>query len=217
MRIYHFIYKTSHPNGCYYIGRHSTKNLRDGYRGSGKWIKSIKNKSELITEIIEYSDNPENLRQIEQKYIDDHFGNPGCMNFLKSSLGFNQGYKPTDEAKRKMSISQTGKKRTPEHIKNLSLSNTGKKRTEQAIKNMSESQKIIQNKKDVRLKISLAQKGKTRKPLDESHKEKIGKALLGKKQKIEKCNHCQKEGGLNMMRRYHFDNCKHKYSNNKKG
>jgi hypothetical protein len=217
MKNYHFIYKTTHNNGYYYIGRHSTKNLKDGYLGSGKWIKSIKNKSELITEIIEYSDNPENLRKIEQKYIDEHFGKPGCMNFLKSSLGFNQGYKPTDEAKKKMSISQTGKKRTPEHIKNLALSNTGKKRSEQAINNMCKAQKIAQNREEVRLKISFAQKGKKRKPLDELHRKNIGKSLLGKKQKIEKCNYCQKEGGLNMMKRYHFDNCKYKYSINEKG
>lgn len=85
MKNFHFIYKTTHNNGYYYIGRHSTKNLKDGYRGSGKWIKSIKNKSELITKI------------------------------------------------------------------------------------------------------------------------------------IEKCNYCQKEGGLNMMKRYHFDNCKYKYSINEKG
>ena len=217
MKNYHFIYKTSHNNGYYYFGRHSTKNLKDGYQGSGKWIKSIKNKSELITEIIEFTNDSENLKKLEQKYIDEHYGKPGCMNFLKSSLGFNQGYTPTKESRKKMSISQTGKKRTPEHIKKLVLSNTGKKRSEQSIKKMSEAQKIIQNKEDVRLKIKLSQKGKKRKPLSDTHKENIGKSLVGKKQKIEKCIHCQIEGGLNMMRRYHFDNCKHKYLLDKKG
>ena len=54
MNIYHFIYKTISDSGKYYIGRHSTKNLNDGYFGSGKWIRSLKNKSNLKREIIEF-------------------------------------------------------------------------------------------------------------------------------------------------------------------
>ena len=53
----HFIYKTTHVNGKYYIGRHSTENINDGYIGSGKWPISIKDKSSLTREIIEFVDN----------------------------------------------------------------------------------------------------------------------------------------------------------------
>ena len=51
----HFIYKTTHKNGKYYIGRHSTNNIDDGYIGSGKWPRSIKDKSTLTREILEYT------------------------------------------------------------------------------------------------------------------------------------------------------------------
>lgn len=40
-----------------------------------------------------------------------------------------------------------------------------------------------------------------------SKKPKIGEALRGKKDKIIKCPHCNKEGG-SVMKRWHFNNCK---------
>ena len=36
---------------------------------------------------------------------------------------------------------------------------------------------------------------------------KISKAMKGKVYKIIKCPHCLKEGGKNIMKRWHFDNC----------
>ena len=38
---FHFIYKTTNLiNSKYYIGMHSTSNLKDGYLGSGKYLRS---------------------------------------------------------------------------------------------------------------------------------------------------------------------------------
>ena len=88
MSIYHFVYKTTHTNGKYYIGRHTTKNLNDGYYGSGKWVKEIKDKNQLNTQILCFVDNQKELLIMEQKYIDENFDDPLCMNFLKSSSGF---------------------------------------------------------------------------------------------------------------------------------
>jgi|LakMenEpi04Sep11_1017361.scaffolds.fasta_scaffold01005_2 hypothetical protein len=41
-------------------------------------------------------------------------------------------------------------------------------------------------------------------------REKISKALTGKKSNIIICPHCNKNGGINTMKRWHFDNCKYK-------
>ena len=83
----HFIYKTTHPNGKYYIGRHSTTNLEDGYLGSGKWVSQIKKKDKLVREIIEFVDSLEELIIKEDEYLAEHYGKLNCMNMSNKSTG----------------------------------------------------------------------------------------------------------------------------------
>lgn len=90
----HFIYKTVHKNGKYYIGRHSTENLNDGYIGSGKWPRSIKNKNDVVREIVEYAATVEDLIVLEGKYLREHFGQPGCMNATSDPIGWNSENNP---------------------------------------------------------------------------------------------------------------------------
>jgi len=83
----HFIYKTTHKNGKYYIGRHSTDNLNDGYIGSGKWVSQIKQKEDLQREILEFVDSFELLVQKENEYLTEHYGKPNCMNMSNTGTG----------------------------------------------------------------------------------------------------------------------------------
>lgn len=87
----HFIYKTTHINGRYYIGRHSTDNLDDGYIGSGTWPMSIKDKSTLTREILEFVDDFETLKEREAEHLAEHIGKPNCMNVNPDPVGFGEG------------------------------------------------------------------------------------------------------------------------------
>lgn len=91
MNIYHFVYKTTHINGKYYIGRHTTKKLNDNYYGSGLWVKSIKDKTNLSRSIIAHANNIEQLIIFEEYYINLHWDDPNCMNYSKSSIGAADG------------------------------------------------------------------------------------------------------------------------------
>lgn len=87
-QMYLFIYKTTHINGKYYIGRHQTDNLDDGYLGSGTWVKSIKDKTTLSREIIVEATSFDELCSLEEHHISIHYADPRCMNFKTASVGF---------------------------------------------------------------------------------------------------------------------------------
>lgn len=89
--MHHFIYKTISSSGKFYIGRHSTNNLNDNYFCSGKWIRSIKDKSILSREILEFSSNFEELKLLEEKYLKEYINDPNNMNFNNNYVGFGIG------------------------------------------------------------------------------------------------------------------------------
>lgn len=88
---YHIIYKTVHPNGKFYGGRHSTYDLDDGYLGSGLWVKQMKGSAVLTREIVAYAPDFETLVEMEERWIAENFDDPNCMNFSRSSNGWGAG------------------------------------------------------------------------------------------------------------------------------
>jgi NUMOD3 motif len=91
----HYTYIIRHTNGKYYVGRHSSKKdpLLDPYMGSGKWVKSIKDRSTLIKTIIAYYDTFEELKVAEMELIEKYFDDVYCMNATYSSEGAASGNK----------------------------------------------------------------------------------------------------------------------------
>ena len=85
---HYVIYEIRHPNGRYYRGRHSTNKLNDSYIGSGLWVDSIEDKSLLTKIILDTSaTTEEELKLLEEKYINEVFDDPMNMNYSKSSVG----------------------------------------------------------------------------------------------------------------------------------
>ncbi len=85
MEYYYFIYKTTNLiNSKFYIGKHKTKNIDDGYYGSGNGLlKAIKKygKINFVREIIEFASSIEELNLLEEKYVTElEVSNPNCYN-----------------------------------------------------------------------------------------------------------------------------------------
>ena len=98
MKQYHYIYQVTSPSGKFYIGRHSTYNINDGYIGSGKWVSSMsKHKQQQLTKkIIEMCDSYDEVVLREQHYINQHINNSLNMNFNNNPVGFPSGdYHPS--------------------------------------------------------------------------------------------------------------------------
>lgn len=228
--MYHFIYKTTHISGKYYVGRHSTKNIDDGYFGSGKWVRSIKDKSQLKKEILKFCTKDELLKE-EEKIISQHIGNYNCMNYNNSSVGFSSGkFNPSNDPirKKKMSENFSGENNPSKREdvrKKISQSQKGKKRSnwsmsDEGKKNISNGRKGIKYSEEGRKKISDVRKkdflsGKREHmPSFKNQKHsketiKLMKEKANKRPKYE-CVYCFKQMDLGNLTRFHNEKCKHK-------
>lgn len=121
-----FIYKTTHISGKYYIGRCSRKYSKF-YFGSGRWVRSIKDRSQLTREILVECSTFEELCIEEERLINEHINDPLCMNWNNKSVGFATGdlnpsrIKPnflgkTHSGDTKRKISETKKKQYSEGL-----------------------------------------------------------------------------------------------------
>lgn len=115
-RKYHYIYKTTNIiTNEFYIGMHSTNNIKDGYIGSGNKLKSSVRhygKKNHIFEILEFLENRELLMIREGEIINSEIlKDPLCMNIMKGGLGF----KDLDHMKK---VSAAGNQAFREKLKN---------------------------------------------------------------------------------------------------
>lgn len=102
---YHFIYKTTCLiTNKFYIGMHSTDNLKDGYIGSGKYLKRSINKhgkENHICEKMVFLKNRKDLIQREKEIINESLLlDPMCMNLM----GGGQGGRVSEETLKNNSI-----------------------------------------------------------------------------------------------------------------
>ena len=68
--------------------------MNDGYIGSGLWPASIKDKTTLTREILEYADDESSLKLLEGKYLVENFGKDKCMNRTADPIGFSSEFNP---------------------------------------------------------------------------------------------------------------------------
>jgi len=204
---YHYIYKTTNLlNGRYYYGMHSTNNLDDNYLGSGTYLRrSIKKygKENFNREIIEFCKTRRELKSRETEIVTlQEVANRNCYNAARGGMGEHSkgpkfGYTHSDEARKKMSIAKQNM--TDDTKQKLREINLGKVLSDKHRKKMSIAHLGIKNHFNGKFHST-------------ETKDLISKNSIGikKPQKQVNCPHCNKVGGMSLMKRYHFDNCKMK-------
>lgn len=145
---------------------HSTINLNDGYKGSGKLLIRSINKYGIdahITEIISYYQDRESLKQAEKLIINETLlANPLCMNLkIGGEGGGVKGQLKSNETIQRMKNSrrvliESGWKPTRDSIKRASAKLTGRKHTN-----------------ETKEKMSNIRKGKKLKPFTDEHRSKL--------------------------------------------
>lgn len=147
-KTFRYTYKVVLQNGSLadkvYYGQHTTKNLYDGYRGSGRVVKDYYKKyperSSSIVYIQKFYDTKEELDQAEKELIEPHLGKDYCLNIARGGDGGDlfRGHYHTTETREKMSVaikaSMTSKVRAK-----ISATHKGRKRTDETKLKMSAS------------------------------------------------------------------------------
>lgn len=108
----HYVYKitcTSEEDVRFYIGKHSTTNIEDGYMGSGRKLKDyVKAKNPTLSkEILKIFDNEQDAYNYEAKLVNEEWLNrPDVLN-LKH--GGNTAFAYSQESRDKMSAARKGR------------------------------------------------------------------------------------------------------------
>lgn len=126
-------------------------------RHVNKKMQNVFNKYQLFeVELIEKC-TPAQLSEIEQKYIDQWFNHPKCMN-LNPTAGTMFGFKHSEETKQKIRQIRTGTKATEATRAKLKVVQSGRLHTEESKKKMSE---LAKNRKhSIATKIKLSKRKK---------------------------------------------------------
>lgn len=168
LKKFHFIYKTTNLlNNKFYIGMHSTSNLKDGYLGSGTHLRRSIRKygiDNFKLEILEWCNTRDELIEREKENItENHINDPNCYNMKNGGLGGGKFYSKEHQFKcsQAAGLKHSERMKNDEsyrlnHSKKISEANkrriargetffycdwTGKKHKEETIQKMKESKR----------------------------------------------------------------------------
>ena len=192
----------------FYIGVRSCEcdPSEDPYMGSMKsWKKQENfNQDRHKKTVLSVYPNREEANEAEFELIEKFIKDPLNRNYHNRKTYCSLGLTHSEETKRKISEASKGKKH-PMY---------GKTHSEETKQKISEACKDKTLSEETKRKMSEVKKGKKHpmygKTLSEETKRKMSEAKKGKKTPKVTCPHCNKEGGINIMTRWHFDNCKNK-------
>lgn len=199
---------TDAKDGMLYVGVHKGF-TEDGYVCSSKWMLEEYHKRPLdfSRQIIAEGDY-EDMRALEMSILKsiDSKRDPKMYNMHNGSGNFYLK-SHTEESKRKISLANVGRSR--EDLSKRNMQGHSKETRKKISANHADVSGIKNpmfgksHAADTKDKISKARK----KLWDSSEGKKRYSKNFGKRELIE-CPHCEKIGGANAMKRWHFDNCK---------
>jgi hypothetical protein len=200
MTQYYFVYKTKcKVNEKIYIGAHKTKNINDGYIGSGTLLSNAIKKygyEMFEREIIKFFDSEKEMYDYESILINEEFlKRNDIYNLSLGGLG----------GDRSKFISEEGKKRRSE--KNAGPNNAyyGKRHSKKIREKI--SKKLLEKDENWR-KSNASNAGKKNLGKTRSEETKIKYSEISKNRNSYICPYCKKEGQYNAMIGYHGEKCK---------
>jgi hypothetical protein len=191
--MHYFVYRTTNKkNGKFYVGYHATKNLDDGYLGSGKYLLDAINyhgQEHFSRKILKFFDNEKDGLAYEAQLVtEDLLKNPKtynlCLGGGKPPSWGSTGLRP--DASKRM------KENNPVHMPGVLKKLKGNVTVKDKNGNIFSTKKT--NPLYINGELVSVNKGRPCKS-------------KGIAMKRVKCPHCNKRGAGGSMKRWHFDNC----------
>lgn len=181
----YYIYKITLLKGSltgkYYIGQHRTKNINDGYAGSGTILLNYykvygeREGETYIKEILQYCESITELNKIEKELIADRYDtDDNCINLIAGGRG--KGF--SKETRKKISEANKGREIPQETREQISKTLMGHSISLDTREKISETVKRICASPEHRKKLSDAQK--RRPPISEETRRKLSEASKGR-------------------------------------
>jgi hypothetical protein len=166
--MYYLVYCIKHKkSNHFYIGRHISSNIEDGYMGSGS-SEILKDKNNLDKQILEFCDSAKTMIEREIHLIRENIDNPLCVNMIigDPTHGVIQH---SQNSKNKISKGmKLYKESNPElflkHMSNAGKSLKGHKQSEKHKENLSKSRKGVPKSENFKQKVSKTLKGRNNRP-----------------------------------------------------
>ena len=186
-------------NEPFYIGIGSDEKHKRAYTtdSRNKIWKSIVSRTNFEVEIILDNISWEDACKKEIEFIDLYkrkSDNGILANLSIGGEGGASGFKRSIESVKKGALKRVGVKKSEEVRKKMSNSRKGIKISE--ITKEKFRQRMLGNKYTLGIK------------LKDEHKKRISEANKGKKKPTTKCPYCGIIGGIPVLKRFHFENCK---------
>lgn len=190
LMLYYTVYKTTClVNNKIYIGKHQTKNLNDGYLGSGKSLLHSVNKYGKENFKVEriLLNNEDEMNELEAFVVDEEFvsrkdtynitlGGYGGFYYINSSgIDKFKGKNHSEKTKQKLALASRGKKHSYETRQKI-------------LKNSNPQCPMRREKISQSLKKMYSTKNYKGKKLSKEHREKISKSLTNNKNKKKSYN-----------------------------
>jgi hypothetical protein len=167
----YIIYKTTNIiNGKYYIGCHQTDNLKDGYLGSGKYLRYAIKKygtENFKFEILHSASSKEEMFKLERSIVnEDLVKDPLTYNLKIGGSGGNPGI--VGAFKGKNHSEETKEKQRQASLKQIVSNETRKKLS---------MNNAMKNNLEIRKKVSKSLTGRTQ---SEKHRKRVAEVNLGR-------------------------------------
>lgn len=158
---YHLVYKTTNLlDGKFYIGKHSTRILEDGYLGSGKHLRrSVKKhgKENLKREVLFYCGSSDEANKKEKEILTDEVRvNPLCLNIAPGGGG---GFSSDAHREHFLNSSRTSKLRGTQQAFNIAKK-AGETRRQHGTTAKGVNWTGKNHREDTKKKMSISVKGK---------------------------------------------------------